>query len=192
MTSRPPYWFVETKKRRPYWILWILSSFLHDVTAAILVCWNKETTAILDCSTWKLLRMTIRSPYWFSKTKTWLPYCISLIWKKKNAYDVTTAMVVQWNNQTMKRRPFWIVLVCKNMHMTSPCQRCVTYQPLGIQVYFNAKILFCSSDQRDKAFLISGKSNSIVFFCFLSSVLQFIQIQFSNLIKFSLKILTAP
>ena len=119
-------------------------------------------------------------PYWFSKTKTW--------------YDVTTAKLVRWNNERLKRRPCWIVLVCKNMYMTSPCQRCVTYQPLGIQVYFNAKIIFCSSDQREEALLISGKSNSIVFFCFLSSVLQFIQIQFSNLIirNFSLKMFTAP
>ena len=29
-------------------MLLILSSFLHDVTAAILVCENKETVAILD------------------------------------------------------------------------------------------------------------------------------------------------
>ncbi|KAK2574216.1 hypothetical protein P5673_000353 [Acropora cervicornis] len=46
------------------------------------------------------------------------------------------------------------------MNMTSPCQRCVTYQPLGIQVYFNAKIIFCSSDQREEALLISaGRCN---------------------------------
>ena len=133
-------------------------------------------------------------PYLFSKTKTWPFYCISFIWKKKNAYDVTTAKLVWWNNERLKRRPCWIVLVCKNMYMTSPCQRCVTYQPLGIQVYFNAKIIFCSSDQKKEALLISGKSNSIVFFCFLSSALQFIQIQFSNLIirNFSLKMFTAP
>ena len=143
---------------------------------------------------WIVLRMTIRSPYWFSKTNTWPPYCISFIWKKIYAYDVTTAMIVQWNNETLKRRPCWIVLVCKNMNMTSPCQRCVTNQPLGIQVYFNAKIIFCSSDQRDEVLLISGKFNSIVLFCFLSSVFQFIQIQFSNLIirYFSLKMFTAP
>ena len=29
-------------------MLLILSSFLHDVTVAILVCWNKETVAVLD------------------------------------------------------------------------------------------------------------------------------------------------
>ena len=80
------------------------------------------------------------------------------------------------------------------MNMTSPCQGCVTYQPLGIQVYFNAKIVFCSSDQRDEALLISGKFNSIVLFCFLSSALQFIKIQFSNLIirNFSLEMFSAP
>ena len=57
---------------------------------------------------------------------------------------------------------------------------CNLSKPLGIQVYFNAKIIFCSSDQRDEALFISGKLNYIVSFCFLSSVLQFIQIQFSN------------
>ena len=48
MTSRLPYWFAITKKRQPYWILLILSSILQDVTAAILVYWNKEKAAILD------------------------------------------------------------------------------------------------------------------------------------------------
>ena len=57
---------------------------------------------------------------------------------------------------------------------------CNLSKPLGIQVSFNAKIIFCSSDQRDEALFISGKFNYIVSFCFLSAVLQFIQIQFSN------------
>ena len=71
---------------------------------------------------------------------------------------------------------------------------CNLSKPLGIQVYFNAKIIFCSSDQRDEALLISGKFNSIVLFCFLSSAIQFIQIEFSNLIirNFSLEMFTAP
>ena len=38
----------KQKKQCPYWMLLILSSFLHDVKAAILVYSNKETVAILD------------------------------------------------------------------------------------------------------------------------------------------------
>ena len=66
--------------------------------------------------------------------------------------DHKTAILVQSNNETAA------MLDCvsmQNMHMTSPCQSGVTYQPLGIEGYFNAKIIFCSSDQKDWALLIA-------------------------------------
>ena len=66
MTSRTPYCFGQTKKRWPYWILLILNSFPRDVTVAILVWLSKDIAAIL--------------------------YLICM--EKKNAFDVTTAMVV--------------------------------------------------------------------------------------------------
>ena len=66
MTSRAPYCFGQTKKRWPYWILLILNSFPHDVTVAILVWLSKDIAAIL------------------------YPICM----EKRNAFDVTAAMVV--------------------------------------------------------------------------------------------------
>ena len=113
---------------------------------------------------WIVLRMTIRLPYWLSKTKTWPPYCISFIWKKKmNAHDVTTAMIVQWNNETLKRRPCWIVLVCKNMNMTSPCQGYVTYQPEFTSILM-LKLSFVLATRGTKLFWFPV--SLILLFCF--------------------------
>ena len=99
MTSRPPYCFVETKKRQPYCILLILSSFLQHVTAAILVYSNNETSAILELFIWKSAHD--HKAAILVKTKKGTVAMLDSVISNSFLHDVMVAILIKQNKETV-------------------------------------------------------------------------------------------